>query len=220
MFLLRVLSKNKLLIAAVLIFSITMAYSEEKKIRSIYNIVSDIRKELGLKDYDVINPDKVSAKLLEELGNSLVDFAIGNHDRHMFMDQMMGGEGSSNLSAMRQRIGYNYINANTNNQTDMPEFKGMMSKIPDNNINRKKSFFPMMWNNGFGMMRFGFGGWFMGIIYFLIIIAICLAVFFIVKNNIKSTARNNETPLEILKKRYAKGEISKEEFEKIKNDIL
>jgi putative membrane protein len=31
---------------------------------------------------------------------------------------------------------------------------------------------------------------------------------------------DNETSLDILKKRYAKGEISKEEFEQIKKDIL
>ncbi|NOY95513.1 MAG: SHOCT domain-containing protein [Chlorobi bacterium] len=32
--------------------------------------------------------------------------------------------------------------------------------------------------------------------------------------------KQNETPLDILKKRYANGEISKEEFDKIKKDIL
>lgn len=31
---------------------------------------------------------------------------------------------------------------------------------------------------------------------------------------------SNETPLETLKHRYANGEITKEEFDKIKNDLL
>ena len=32
-------------------------------------------------------------------------------------------------------------------------------------------------------------------------------------------SRDSETPLEILKKRYAKGEINKEEFEDMKRDL-
>ncbi len=35
----------------------------------------------------------------------------------------------------------------------------------------------------------------------------------------KSSEDNSETPLEILKKRYAKGEITKDQFEQIKKDI-
>jgi putative membrane protein len=31
--------------------------------------------------------------------------------------------------------------------------------------------------------------------------------------------KDTETPIDILKKRYAKGEITKEEFEQMKNDI-
>jgi putative membrane protein len=35
----------------------------------------------------------------------------------------------------------------------------------------------------------------------------------------ESKGRLNETPLDILKKRYAKGDITKEEFESLKKDI-
>ncbi len=69
------------------------------------------------------------------------------------------------------------------------------------------------------MMNFGCGGgMFMGIIF---LIVIGLLVYFIIENTKAKSGRDSskETPTEILNKRYAKGEITKEEFDKIKKDL-
>ncbi|AFN74033.1 hypothetical protein MROS_0792 [Melioribacter roseus P3M-2] len=71
----------------------------------------------------------------------------------------------------------------------------------------------MFHDMGFGWMGFGW-------IFWLIVIAII--VYLIIKTTNQKQSENvypKETPLEILKKRYAKGEISKEEYERIKKDI-
>lgn len=47
----------------------------------------------------------------------------------------------------------------------------------------------------------------------VLVLIIWLALFLIKRN------KNNETALDMLKKRYAKGEIKKKEFESIKKDI-
>ena len=64
--------------------------------------------------------------------------------------------------------------------------------------------------------NFGFG-------WLLWIIIIVLVVVLIWKNTNERDKyipfENKETALDILKKRYAKGEITKEEFERIKKDI-
>lgn len=69
----------------------------------------------------------------------------------------------------------------------------------------------------------GFGG---GIIMFVWIILIVLAIYWIVKSVGKSNTEKQqieqqpETAMDILKKRYARGEISKEEFEERKRDLM
>ncbi len=77
---------------------------------------------------------------------------------------------------------------------------------------------------GFGegwvpMMNFGYGGMFMGMI--LLIALVAAAIWWFTKGaGSKDHGRlPRETPLDILKKRYAKGEIMKDEFEKIKKDL-
>lgn len=64
----------------------------------------------------------------------------------------------------------------------------------------------------------GFGGmmWY-GWIFWIVILGI--AVYLIVKLANRGGA-GSETPLDILKKRYARGEITKEEYESMKKDLI
>ena len=74
----------------------------------------------------------------------------------------------------------------------------------------------MDWGNyGWGM---GFGWIFMIIFWALVILGVIYLVQAATKGG-KSTEQR-ETPMDILKKRYAKGEITKEEFEKTKDEIM
>lgn len=75
----------------------------------------------------------------------------------------------------------------------------------------------MHWDYGWGM-GFGFG-WFFMILFWALLI---LGIVYIVKLIGGGSKREGkeETALDILKKRYAKGEINREEYEKIKDDLM
>ncbi|MEJ2689764.1 MAG: SHOCT domain-containing protein [Deltaproteobacteria bacterium] len=72
----------------------------------------------------------------------------------------------------------------------------------------------MNWYGNYPFMH-GFGGIFM-ILFWLLLIVI---VFYLVKKSLSVSGGKEETAEDILKKRYARGEISKEEFERIKKDL-
>lgn len=67
-------------------------------------------------------------------------------------------------------------------------------------------------NNSCGGMGMGWGMWFVPII-------IILAIYFIMKYLQPKTGAVSESPTEILKRRYANGEITKEQFEEMKKHI-
>lgn len=62
------------------------------------------------------------------------------------------------------------------------------------------------------------GGWMMFVWLFLLIALIVIIVKALFSSNKQNS--NNESPIEILKRRYANGEIDKEELEKRKKDLL
>jgi putative membrane protein len=75
-----------------------------------------------------------------------------------------------------------------------------------------------MGNQGYGwsrMMHYGFGGIFMWIIFVVLMGALMYAVF----NLQRRGGTGNESPLDILKKRYARGEVTKEEFDGMRKDL-
>jgi len=69
---------------------------------------------------------------------------------------------------------------------------------------------------GYGMMGLGMGFGFLFMLLFLVAI-IWLVVTLV--NPAQSNEKDNSDPLTILKKRFAKGEITKKQFEEMKKEI-
>jgi len=67
-------------------------------------------------------------------------------------------------------------------------------------------------------MGFGMGwGWIIGLIVLVLVIWVIVRS---VGSASSQSLNKEETPLDVLKKRYARGEIDKQEFEEKKRDLL
>lgn len=75
---------------------------------------------------------------------------------------------------------------------------------------------PMM---NFGFTSFGGFGWIFMILWWVLIIAGIIALIKWLSGQSRGTHNHEKSPLEILKERYARGEIDKEEFDERKKDL-
>lgn len=74
---------------------------------------------------------------------------------------------------------------------------------------------------GWGSMMhygFGYGGMFMWIL-FLIVVGLLIYFILQAQRGKDQTSTDGESPLEILKRRYAKGEITKDQYDNMRKDI-
>jgi len=77
----------------------------------------------------------------------------------------------------------------------------------------------MMPGGMMGGWGYGFFGWLMMLLFWGLIIAGAVLVVRWLVDQTRSPALGSETALDVLKRRYAKGEITKEQFDAMKRDL-
>ena len=79
-------------------------------------------------------------------------------------------------------------------------------------------YYPGGWHmmDDWGHMTWGYGGVFM---WLILLVLIGFVVYFVARSGKWPGRGGEETPLEILKKRYARGEITKDEYDRMKKEL-
>lgn len=159
----------------------------------------------------------------EKVGEYFMGQSIGDTSRHIAMNEMMksmmGEQGEEQM-----HIAWGKRGSDCDASAAFPSYDS--------------GFMPMMqmmmggWSSPFGsnnstnnMMNFGFGsfggfGWIFMILWWVLIIAGIVAIIKWITGQSRSIHNHEKSALDVLKERYAKGEIDKKEFEEKKKDLI
>ena len=191
--------KKITLISIIFLLSIVAAFAQE----SHDGEIEEGKKLVESK----ISCDKMSNEQLETIGDYYME-QMHPGEAHEIMDNMMGGEGSESLKQvhinMAKRL---YCNENfyigygmmgSGRLTNMMG-RGMMGSYPAS----------------YDYSNYGYWNIFLILLFAAVFF---LTVWIIYRFGIKKTA--SETPLNILRVRFARGEITKKVFEEKKKDLV
>ncbi len=168
------------------------------------------KKLLGQVQNKTTTCQKLTDTDFEKIGEYFMGQAIGNTSQHISMNNMMKGMmGEQGEEQMHIAWGKRGSGCNTNAQ-----FAPTMMGGGGN---------PMMgyggWNNMMGGWNgFGILGWIPMLLFWVLLILGVVALFRYL-GGLGKRSDESKAPLDILKERYAKGEINKKEFEEMKKDL-
>ncbi|MGB4406369.1 MAG: SHOCT domain-containing protein [Sphaerochaeta sp.] len=205
------------LVVLFLIVGTTLWAQEEGHGRSADVIINEIKQTQGVGSITQIKSDQVSPALLEELGDAVMGLMIADEQQHEWMDEMMGGEGSEQLSSTHRWIAYNYLQNDgtlgTWGSTMMGYGMGGPGMMGNWNLNRQGNLnWPNSdWGYGPGSMMSWSGNWWGWIVIFILIVVIAVVIIALFRSRRGGSTSSSEA-LEILRRRYAEGKISKEEY--------
>jgi len=190
-------------ISTILIFSILLVSVALVSANGDHQTVAEEGKKLVESNVDC---DDLTDEQLETIGEYYME-QMHPGEAHEVMDNMMGGEGSESLKQvhinMAKRL---YCNENVYIGYGMMGSGGMMNMMGSR----------MMGNYPASYDYSNYGYW--SIFWILLFAAVIFLIVWIIHRfGIKNIAY--ETPLNILRKRFAKGEITKKEFEDMKKEI-
>ena len=195
--------------------------------RSVEAVMQSILNVQGVSGEGQINCKEINEDMWEELGDAVMNEMVGDDQQHEAMDAMMGGDGSESLRAMHIRMGQQSLGCGDGTGTGLLHSGslGQMGGMMGGSGGMMGSFSSGMGNwlggrgsvlgnlfGGAGMM--GLGGLGAVLFWTVFIVGAVLLVKWLANNR-----QNNESALDVLKKRYVKGEIDKDEFEIKKQDL-
>ena len=158
----------------------------------------------------------------EKIGEYFMGQSTGDTARHIAMNDMMkpmmGGQGEEQLHIAwgKRGSGCDTSGAFPSQSTGFAPMMNMMWGGWSSPLGSNQSNNSMM---NFGFMPFGGFGWIFMILWWVLIIAGIVALIKWLASQPRGTHNHERSPLEILKGRYAKGEIDKKEFEERKKDL-
>jgi len=190
---------------------------------SVADVLNEIKQSQNISQNQDIKCDKVTNDQFEKLGDAVENVAHPNEQQRNLMEQMMGGEGSNSLKAAYTVMGQRYLGCTAGYYGTMGGYSDTLAS-DGYNMMGSNGYYGMMGGNGYyGMMgNWGYAGWLgwliMALFWIIVIIGIAVLIKWLLNRG--NMGFGKKAALDVLKERYAKGEIDKKEFEEKKKDLV